>query len=924
MFRPSPTPLRTRHRRKLHACTNCRQQLQPQAGALAHSAEQLSTDLNQILNQLLSVAEVMAEPLDGSHPIGELFNGLLKATLDASQLHRGARSLEQALHPAWMTPIDMTVLVREALRLAETALPQGQTFRSSIGSGIWALGKTGLFKQVLLDLLLSLTQNDLTEGLLVTLEERPSHLDPVKGWDVSPSRHVGLVLQGSLPPTTHRVEDSALTRLRATSDRAMCALSGIAGARVELEGTDRHWQLQVLLPCGLGPPQPAGKEGEQALHGSEHVLLVAQDALTPKLASWGLEPMGYRVTSCTSSAEALEAFRSNPSSFDVVLFDLVLPRMGGIDLAHRLKHLRRDIPLILMTETPLSRSHLLGMHTELRDVLQKPFTIPELASVIRKHADPPTPLLEAPRRETRNSQPTLLLAEDSAVTRGMIRAWLAGEDCCVVDAKDGQAAWELFEHRARSGEAFDLVVTDVVMPRMDGLTLAGKIRAVDADIPIVVMTSVEDRETIKSALTIGVNDFLNKPFEQDVLRTCIQRLLSSTGQRAEARRSVETAQAVRMAQRALLAVPEKDLPLYSLYEPLTDAGGDVFRAFHLSEGRIFFLLGDVAGHSVISSYAVASFLGMLSTFNDSSTDLATLAHRLNQGIQDGPFSEVPVCTLLGIWHSGTGRLQLLNAGIPHGVLYRASIGTAEAIRLNGTPLGILPDPPMDETVLNLHPGDRLLFGTDGFFEVHSSDRQPFEDQVLHQWSLLKESPVQWALSLICESARAHGEGVISDDLLVLGFEQGPLKVPPSEFIRVIQSDASEIDQVIDEFKSFLENSEKGEDFRAERRFEIILVLREALTNAVFHGNQSRAEARITLHARFLGGGSRLHLRVADEGSGFPLDQHQAPTDPASERGRGIPLMRYFAQRVQMTGSELSLIFDPEGPGHDQPNPHVLS
>ena len=163
------------------------------------------------------------------------------------------------------------------------------------------------------------------------------------------------------------------------------------------------------------------------------------------------------------------------------------------------------------------------------------------------------------------------------------------------------------------------------------------------------------------------------------------------------------------------AAPEQGVPLFTIYEPLTDAGGDVFRCFRCADGSILFVLADVAGHSVISSYAVASFLGMLSTFVGECSaswpwpptrsarpswpaahgcgrfgrcpcdPLPHLAMKLNHGIQSGPFAEVPVCVLLGRWTPATGRLQLLNAGIPHGLQAGAAAARTGPVRINGTP-----------------------------------------------------------------------------------------------------------------------------------------------------------------------------------------------------------------------------------------------
>ena len=103
----------------------------------------------------------------------------------------------------------------------------------------------------------------------------------------------------------------------------------------------------------------------------------------------------------------------------------------------------------------------------------------------------------------------------------------------MVRFRDGQEAWEMF----MEGQDFGLVLTDVVMPRMDGLELVQRIRKTDARLPIAVLTTMEDRETMKEALHMGVNDFLNKPFEKGVLVDCVSRLMAEFASHKSAKRS---------------------------------------------------------------------------------------------------------------------------------------------------------------------------------------------------------------------------------------------------------------------------------------------------------------------------------------------------------------------------------------------------
>jgi len=364
---------------------------------------------------------------------------------------------------------------------------------------------------------------------------------------------------------------------------------------------------------------------------------------------------------------------------------------------------------------------------------------------------------------------------------------------------------------------------------------------------------------------------------------------------------------------------------------------------HNGTRPILFVLADVAGHSVLSSYAVASFLGMLTSYvgecygllalssgNDPGEaelpcsvhgcgrfgqfpcdPLPHLASKLNHGIQSGPFSEVPVCTLLGLWTPATGRLELLNAGIPHGMRYRRASDEAAPVALNGTPLGVFPEPELEGAVLQLEPGDRLLFGTDGFFEVAAPGKGPFQDLVPGHWQASAASPLDRSLSVICEAARSHGNGMIADDLLVVGFEQPPLERAGDEVTLQLPSTPRAIDMACDR----LSESLRAGGAAQERRFAIVIAVREALANAVFHGNGNRPGGSVSLTWRPESAPRRLVVSVTDEGPGFDLEAHQPPADPLSDRGRGIPLIRHHAQDVRTAGNTLTMTFQLEESSH---------
>jgi two-component system chemotaxis sensor kinase CheA len=132
---------------------------------------------------------------------------------------------------------------------------------------------------------------------------------------------------------------------------------------------------------------------------------------------------------------------------------------------------------------------------------------------------PVTPKLE--QRAERKK--LILLAEDSITTRAQEVRILEGAGYEVVAATDGLDAYGKLGTRH-----FDAVVSDINMPRLDGLQLAEKIRAIPeyADLPVILVTSLASDEDKRRGLEIGANAYITKPeFDQSILLDCLERLV---------------------------------------------------------------------------------------------------------------------------------------------------------------------------------------------------------------------------------------------------------------------------------------------------------------------------------------------------------------------------------------------------------------
>ncbi len=129
----------------------------------------------------------------------------------------------------------------------------------------------------------------------------------------------------------------------------------------------------------------------------------------------------------------------------------------------------------------------------------------------------------------------ILIADDEVSLRKVLAASLRREGHEVVSAQDGEEALQLLEasRDAESGEPFDLVISDLKMPRLDGMGLLEKIREGFDGLPVVMLTAHGTVDLAVQALKHGAFDFVTKPYERDDLLAIVNKGLGDSAKAAE-------------------------------------------------------------------------------------------------------------------------------------------------------------------------------------------------------------------------------------------------------------------------------------------------------------------------------------------------------------------------------------------------------
>jgi sigma-B regulation protein RsbU (phosphoserine phosphatase) len=283
---------------------------------------------------------------------------------------------------------------------------------------------------------------------------------------------------------------------------------------------------------------------------------------------------------------------------------------------------------------------------------------------------------------------------------------------------------------------FDLLLMDLNYSRdttsgREGLELIPHVRALDATMPIVVMTGWGSVDTAVEAMRRGAKSFVQKPWEDETLLEILQREIeeSRASKRRDARQQRELEEA-RLIQRGLLptALPRiAGLTLSSSWRPANGVGGDCFDALTFGDTAVGLSIADVAGKGVPAALLMSNLQAAVRAFAQDATPPASVCASVNRLLCRNMASGRFVTFCYARIDIAARRLTFANAGHNPPLLIRRD-GTIERLSPGGTVLGLFPDNAYEQGEFPLTPGDRLVFYTDGISEARNQTGDELTDE----------------------------------------------------------------------------------------------------------------------------------------------------------------------------------------------------
>ncbi len=298
-------------------------------------------------------------------------------------------------------------------------------------------------------------------------------------------------------------------------------------------------------------------------------------------------------------------------------------------------------------------------------------------------------------------------------------------------AHNGVEALDVLE---RDGDV-DMVLSDINMPQMDGLTLLEQIPKVDPDLRAVIISAYGDMKNIRVAMNRGAFDFIIKPIDFEDFRVTIARTLSHMAMLRDALASRDKLVALQnelgvanTIQQSILPTQFPDDPDYQIdghMIPARGVGGDFFDVMRLDRGRVGLAVADVSDKGVPAALFMMLTRTLLKGAAIGGAGPGGVLKEVNRLLHEDNDTAMFVTVFYAIFDPGSGTLVYANGGHNPPLLVHGNGSSDILAQTGGIALGLLPDNDYAEQTVTLEPGEAVVMYTDGVTEAVNGEAEEF-------------------------------------------------------------------------------------------------------------------------------------------------------------------------------------------------------
>lgn len=334
----------------------------------------------------------------------------------------------------------------------------------------------------------------------------------------------------------------------------------------------------------------------------------------------------------------------------------------------------------------------------------------------------------------------------------------------------------------------DIVLSDINMPEMDGLTLLKKIK--DRNNPalkVVMVSAYGEMSNIRQAMNNGAFDFATKPIDLEDLQRTIEKAreeIEFVKQSQKEHGQLEDLKAdLSLAAEVQLAILPNEFPpfpdvasnvdIHATIKPAKDVGGDFYDFFRIDDDHLGFVMADVSGKGVPAAlFMTMSYTLLRFTGTKSLTPVSTVSES-NDMLSKESFDSMFVTVFYGVYCISTGEMLYVNAGHNPPYIIKADGRVDVLPKSNNICMGVTEGFQYQESTLKLDKGDMLVTFTDGVTEACDPNNNLYGEERLETLlTTLKGYTVQQVTSAIDNAVSAHANGAEqSDDITIMAIKR---------------------------------------------------------------------------------------------------------------------------------------------------------
>lgn len=345
-------------------------------------------------------------------------------------------------------------------------------------------------------------------------------------------------------------------------------------------------------------------------------------------------------------------------------------------------------------------------------------------------------------------------------------------------ARNGVDALEKLEHNS----TIDVVLTDINMPQMDGLTLLGKLNERYPLLRTVIISAYGDMSNIRTALNRGAFDFVTKPIDLDDLEATLTKTVKEAIERKTAIQNHEKLTYIQnelsVASRIQTSLLPRTFPpfphrpefdIHAAMLPAREVGGDFFDFFFVDEQHLGFVIGDVSGKGIPAALFMAVSRTFLKATALTGLSPATCLAQINGQLYQESVAGMFVTLFYGVLDTRSGEVRFCNGGHNLPYVLRKN-GTVEATdKVGGVVVGAMRNSEYTEGSLVLASGDGLVLYTDGITEAMDRQEQEYAEARLEaHLKSVNNSPASEIIKSVMQDVKSFSAGMAQhDDMTML-------------------------------------------------------------------------------------------------------------------------------------------------------------